>query len=114
MITARVELSEPWEWDPPIVDVEIAEAASTSWPMPCRIIRASPAGRLVPGCGPHPYLPDGPEVLVDRPAELALRHRYDVAPGLDASPTVYVIVKAPMRFLVGYGAVVVAPRTSPE
>ena len=104
-IRARLALSEPWDWNPPTVELEIDPSdVVEGWPIRCRITWAS-CGEPVPGCV-HPHLPNGPEGLVGQAATLKLRHHHDVPPLVEDRPSVYLMVVVPeirSPVLIGYG-----------
>jgi len=106
VIVARIQLSEPWDWNPPTVELAIDEThAREGWPLLCIITSASdvePAFVCV-----HPHLPNGSQALVGQTAELSLRHHHDAPPELRDRPTVYLSVVVPEigpePVLIGYG-----------
>ncbi len=108
MIAAAIELSEPWDWNPPTVELEIDESdASGGWPVRCVITSASD---VEPSVGRvHPHLPNGSQALVGQKAELSLRHQHGAPPDVADGPTVYFMVVVPeVRLepvLIGYGPI---------
>ena len=104
---AALQLSEPWDWNPPYVELEIDETAvAGGWPMACVVTAVSdvePALNCV-----HPNLPNGSQALIGSQGDLTLRLVYDTAPALADRPVVYLRVVVPEirsePVLIGYGS----------
>ena len=104
---AALQLSEPWDWNPPYVELEIDETAvAGGWPMTCVVTAVSdvePAFNCV-----HPNLPNGSQALIGSQGDLTLRLVYDTAPALADRPVVYLRVVVPEirsePVLIGYGS----------
>ena len=102
-----VDLSEPWDWNPPVVEIEIDDdSTSRQWPKLGRITAVSAIERGRAASHPRPEV-FVPSAVIGRPVSLHLRHEYPAEPPTTReAPTVYVTLDpgdASKHHLIGYG-----------
>lgn len=103
-----VDLSEPWDWNPPVVEIEIDDnSAPHQWPKLGRITAISAIERARTAQHPRPEV-FVPSAVIGRSVSLRLRHTHapGASPSLLDAPTVYVTLDPedpPSHHLIGYG-----------
>lgn len=101
-----VELSEPWDWNPPTIEVDLDDSTnSDDWPKLAAIVAVKMTNADPPAGTP----PTGTNIegLIGGSVELRLRHHHDVPPTIADRPTVYatVVDNSGERRLIGYGRI---------